>query len=184
MPLVCGVIHLRSRIVSSIFFLSALNVPISVPTPRRLPPKAIRALSPPELPPDVNLRFRGFTVRPNVLLTDSAIIIAVGTFVLTYSTAPALLSMSTRTVLYVAGWLTHETKPTVESLPIILKLSLREMGKPWSGPIGFPVFARCSSSALAASRASGKSVSERQLVLLNNQHWHGITNLWNQYNTS
>lgn len=45
---------------------------ISVPTPKTLPPKVIRADSPPLLPPDVNFRFRGFTVRPNTLFTDSA----------------------------------------------------------------------------------------------------------------
>jgi hypothetical protein len=45
---------------------------ISVPTPKGLPPNAISADSPPDEPPDVSLRLSGFTVRPNVLLTDSA----------------------------------------------------------------------------------------------------------------
>jgi hypothetical protein len=35
-------------------------------------------------------------------------------------------------LLYVAGSFTHDVKPTVLSLPIILKLSLREMGRPFS----------------------------------------------------
>lgn len=45
---------------------------MSVPTPKGLPPNAMRADSPPEDPPDVTLRFSGLVVRPNVLLTDSA----------------------------------------------------------------------------------------------------------------
>jgi hypothetical protein len=60
-----------------------MNIPISDPTPRGLPPNAISADSPPELPPLVVFLFIGFTVRPKVLFTDSAIIMAVGTFVLT-----------------------------------------------------------------------------------------------------
>jgi hypothetical protein len=50
--------------------------PISVPTPSTLPPKLIKALSPPDEPPLVSFLLRGDTVRPNVLFTDSAIIIA------------------------------------------------------------------------------------------------------------
>lgn len=45
---------------------------MSVPMPSGLPPNAMRADSPPDDPPDVSLRFKGLTVRPNVLLTDSA----------------------------------------------------------------------------------------------------------------
>lgn len=56
---------------------------MSVPTPNRLAPNAIKADSPPEEPPEVRLRLRGLTVRPKTLLTDSAIIIAVGTLVFT-----------------------------------------------------------------------------------------------------
>lgn len=52
--------------------LKTLVLTISVPIPRGLPPKAIRADSPPEDPPEVVLRFKGFTVLPKVLLTDSA----------------------------------------------------------------------------------------------------------------
>lgn len=50
--------------------------PMSVPTPNGLPPKAIRADSPPEEPPEVSLRFSGFTVRPKQLFTDSACILS------------------------------------------------------------------------------------------------------------
>lgn len=79
--------------------------PMSVPTPRGLPRNANNADSPPELPPGVSVRRRGFSVLhtstrtsatrqsriwrtpishlPKVLFTLSGIIIAVGTFVLT-----------------------------------------------------------------------------------------------------
>jgi hypothetical protein len=76
------------------------------------------------------------------LFTDSAIIIAVGTFVLQYSTAPAFRSRSMSVLLYVAGSLTSEAKPTVESVPIMLKLSFIEMGRPWKGPFVVPCVAR------------------------------------------
>ena len=58
-------------------------LPISVPTPRGLPRNAIKADSPPEDPPEEVRRLRGFVVRPKTLLTVSAIIMAVGTLVLT-----------------------------------------------------------------------------------------------------
>jgi hypothetical protein len=138
--------------------------PISVPTPSGLPPKAIRADSPPDDPPEVNFRLRGLSVLPNTLLTDSAIIIAVGTLVLQYLTAPAPSKSSTNVALYVAGLLTNEAKPTVLSLPMTLKLSLREMGRPCKAPLTFPVVCRCSSRDFAHSIASSKKTSERQLV--------------------
>lgn len=47
---------------------------MSVPIPKGLPPKAIRADSPPDEPPDVTFRLSGLTVRPKVLFTDSAYI--------------------------------------------------------------------------------------------------------------
>lgn len=103
---------------------------MSVPIPKGDPPNAMRADSPPEEPPDVNFLFRGFKVLPKTLFTVSAIIIAVGTFVLTYKIAPASLSMSTIVELYVAGSLTQLTKPTVVSNPTTLKLSLIDIGKP------------------------------------------------------
>jgi hypothetical protein len=54
----------------------SFDSPISVPTPSTLPPKLIKALSPPEEPPLVSFLLRGLIVLPNVLFTDSAIIIA------------------------------------------------------------------------------------------------------------
>jgi hypothetical protein len=63
--------------------------PMSVPTPRGLPPKAINADSPPEEPPGVRLRFSGFVVlkmRQNShpyycekLATDARIVLTVQT---------------------------------------------------------------------------------------------------------
>jgi hypothetical protein len=138
--------------------------PISVPTPRGLPLNVMRADSPPEEPPDVSFLFNGFTVRPKTLFTDSAIIMAVGTFVLQYRTAPSFSSISTRVALYSAGLSTKDVNPTVLSLPLILKLSLREMGKPCSGPTSVPVRWRWSSSAFALLMASSKKASLRQLV--------------------
>lgn len=148
--------------------------------PKGLPPNAMRADSPPDEPPDVTLRLMGFTVRPKVLFTDSAyiasahrelikscirtIIIAVGTLVLQYRTAPNDSRMSTRVALYSAGSFTNEVKPTVLSFPLMLKLSFSEMGKPWSGPTTWPVRLRCSSRAFALFMASSKKTSLRQLV--------------------
>lgn len=70
-------------LISKMFFHFSSNVPISVPTPSGDPPNAMSADSPPDEPPDVSFRLRGLRVRPNTLFTVSAIIIAVGTFVLT-----------------------------------------------------------------------------------------------------
>lgn len=67
------------------------------------------------------------------------IIMAVGTFVLQYLTAPSLSNTSTSVALYGAGSFTNEVKPTVLSFPLTLKLSLRDMGRPWSGPTVCPV---------------------------------------------
>ena len=137
---------------------------MSVPMPSALPPKAIKADSPPLEPPEVSFRFRGFTVLPNTLFTDSAIIIAVGTFVLQYRTAPSFSKISTSVALVEAGWSTNEANPTVLSFPTILKLSLSEMGRPWRGPMTFPVLCRCSSSDLAMLMASVGKKSVKQFV--------------------
>jgi len=72
--------------------------------------------------------------------------------------------MSTRVALYSAGSFTSDAKPTVLSLPLMLKLSLSDMGRPWSGPTTWPVLLRCSSRALAVSIASSKKASLRQFV--------------------
>lgn len=75
--------HLVTISIRVIDPLAALYLPISDPTPRGLPLNEMSADSPPELPPHVVFLFLGLRVRPNTLLTVSAIIIAVGTFVLT-----------------------------------------------------------------------------------------------------
>ena len=92
------------------------------------------------------------------------IIMAVGTFVLQYRTAPSFSSISTSVALYSAGVLTRDVKPTVLSLPLMLKLSFSEMGRPWSGPTGWPVRWRWSSRDLACWIASSKNASLKQLV--------------------
>lgn len=112
--------------------------PISVATPILLAPKAINAASPPDDPPAVNPRLNGLTVRPKTLFTVSAIIIAGGTLVLTYKTAPASRSISTRILFSVAGCAANEERPMVESFPTILKLSFRLIGSPWRRPLGTP----------------------------------------------
>lgn len=45
-----------------------------------------------------------------------------------------------------------------------MKQSLREIGRPWSGPITFPVLERWSSRNSARLRASGMRISVRQFV--------------------
>ena len=78
---------------------------ISVATPSTLPRMAASAASPPVEPPAVHDRFHGFSVRPKTLLCESAVIIVCGRLVLTYSTAPASMSISTRTPLVaMGGW--------------------------------------------------------------------------------
>jgi len=89
---------------------------------------------------------------------------AVGTFVLQYLTAPSFSSNSTSVALYAAGWSAREAKPTVLSFPAMLKLSLRDIGKPCSGPTSLPVVRRCSSSDLAMLIASVGKKSDRQFV--------------------
>lgn len=143
---------------------SGLDLPMSDPTPIRLPPKASSADSPPDDPPGVRLRLRGFTVRPKMLLTVSGNITAVGTLVFTYSTAPASTIISMSVLLYVEGLFAREAMPIVESLPIILKLSLMEIGSPWKGPLVLPYFWRYASHSFARAIASSKKISARQLV--------------------
>ena len=104
------------------------------------------------------------TDRPKRLFTDSAIIIAVGTLVLAYGTAPKLIKRSTNKELLAARSLAQPTNPTELAFPAILKLSLSEIGTPCKGPISLPVSWRCRSNALARARASGNKVSVRQFV--------------------
>lgn len=79
-------------------------------------------------------------------------------------TAPASSSMVASVESYAAGLSTWLANPTVASRPLRLKLSFRDTGSPCRGPTGFPVRAKCSSRALAVSRARAKHVSLRQLV--------------------
>lgn len=137
---------------------------MSVPIPIRLPPKASNADSPPDDPPGVRFRLRGFRVRPNKLLTVSGSITAVGTLVLTYSTAPVSKRRSTSVLLNVAGWFANDVMPMDESLPVMLKLSLIDIGRPWNGPLVLPCFLRYASQSLARAMASSNSASDRQLV--------------------
>jgi hypothetical protein len=50
-----------------------MDPPTSVPIPRREPPSATKAPSPPLLPPDVRVSLCGFSVRPKTLLSESAV---------------------------------------------------------------------------------------------------------------
>ena len=68
---------------------------MSVPKPPGDPRSAIRAPSPPELPPADRWRFLGFQVYPMMLFTVSPLIRVCGTLVLQYSTAPRLRSSRT-----------------------------------------------------------------------------------------
>jgi hypothetical protein len=48
-----------------------MDPPMSVPIPKGEPRHAIRALSPPELPPGLNVRFHGLLVVPKMLFSVS-----------------------------------------------------------------------------------------------------------------
>lgn len=72
--------------------------------------------------------------------------------------------MSTRGQLAGAGWKAMAAMPREESMPAMLKVSLREMGRPWRGPKARPVRSMWSSSSLARARARSKKISVRQLV--------------------
>lgn len=63
-------------------------------------------------------------------MRSRTIIIAVGTFVLQYRTAPNFSNISTKVALCSAGMFIRDVKPTVLSLPLMLKLSFSETGKP------------------------------------------------------
>lgn len=79
--------------------------------------------------------------RPKTLLTLSAIIIAVGTFVFTYTTAPSLSRISTSEELLVASVSANAANPTELAFPAMLKLSFNDIGTPCKGPVTLPVLA-------------------------------------------
>lgn len=54
--------------------------------------------------------------------------------------------------------------PIEESMPVMLKLFLTEIGRPWRGPRGLPVRAKCKSNSAARARANEKRGSVKQLV--------------------
>src|SRR5271169_1405852 len=105
------------------------------------PRKASKAASPPDEPPGDNNRLYGFvyistkkavgsTVLPQRLLKVSAIIIAVGTFVLQYRIAPSSRRIVTNSDSVEWGELAHFMNPSVESCPLTLNRSLIETGRP------------------------------------------------------
>lgn len=101
---------------------------------------------------------------PKVLLIVSAIIIAVGTLVLTYGTAPRLFRVDTNEQSWTAGSFAQPTNPTELVFPAVSKLSFSEMGTPWNGPRSFPVRLSSSSRDLAVAMASENNVSVKQFV--------------------
>jgi hypothetical protein len=138
--------------------------PTSVPTPKIDPRMPSKAPSPPELPPGVTAVLKGLIVRPKTLLCESSAISVCGMLVLQYRTAPPFCRQSTRTEFSVAGWKHRAARPIDASYPRTLKVSLRDMGTPWSGPRGGFLESRCASSSSARFRASSKNISVRQLV--------------------
>ena len=136
---------------------------MSVPTPKTLPLIAINAPSPPELPPEVNLVFRGFKTLPKTLLSESRAINVCGTFVLQYNTAPFSNKISTSKEFSSAGFSAKDAIPILESYPLILNVSFNEMGIPCKGLLNLPVRVYSSSSSLAREIADEKRISVRQL---------------------
>lgn len=72
--------------------------------------------------------------------------------------------MTSAEFLVAGGLFKQATYPTVDWTPSRQKLSLRLMGSPWSGPMGFPSRWMYSSRKRARSRASEKNVSVRHEV--------------------
>lgn len=79
-------------------------------------------------------------------------------------TAPACRRRSTSAAFFVAGRKASAAMPMEESMPVIWKLSFTDMGRPWRGPRGLPVRARCESSSEARATAAEKRGSARQFV--------------------
>ena len=138
--------------------------PISVPKPTIDPRMAIKAPSPPVLPPAVHLRLRGFSVRPKRWLQLSNVASVCGMFVFAITTAPRDSSRSTSGAFASAGLNARADNPMVESTPFILNESFNDTGSPCKGPIGVPVRSKWSSSSRARCKARSNRGSVRQRV--------------------
>lgn len=138
--------------------------PTSVPTPSGLPRIATSAPSPPLDPPAVHAMLCGFSVRPKTQLCESRAVSVWGILVLQCSTAPASRRSCVSSDGFVAGLKDRAVNPMDESSPGIWKVSLREIGRPCSGPTGLPWWARWASRVAARSRAASKLISVMQLV--------------------
>lgn len=93
----------------------------------------------------------------------------VGVLVLTYGIAPRSRTMDT---IVDSGMLKVSATPYA-AIPIedgcdgVMRQSFNEIGSPCNGPIGSPVFDKCSSSSLARWRASVNRISVTQFVYWN-----------------
>lgn len=155
-----------------------MDPPISVPQPISDPCMDSRADSPPVDPPGVNDGSLGLTVRPQSgllvspicqLVTNSALARSVlrtimlwGTLVFAKTTAPRSCITETMAASSLQGLNALPTYPMVESTPVILNWSLREIGRPCSGPRGLPSRWKYSSSSRARRTASSKRTSVKQ----------------------
>ena len=84
---------------------------MSEPTPRSDPRMAMRAPSPPLLPPDVRLRLCGFAVRPKMTFEVSVHMSVCGTFVRQMKTAPAARRICAMTASSLLMSPSQATKP-------------------------------------------------------------------------
>lgn len=139
---------------------------ISEPQPIDEPLSASSAPSPPDAPPAVSIRLKGFTVDPIMLFVVSPMSILIGTFVLTMMIAPACLRRFTRTPSSCSLFLfpSQLMYPHELSSPSTWKRSLRLIGSPCNGPIIRPVDWRTASNSSARRWASSNRTSARQLV--------------------
>ena len=103
-------------------------------------------------------------MRPKMLFTLSRASRVCGTLVLQCMTAPAARRMSTKEAFFGARLKARAAMPMLESVPWMWKLSFMEMGRPWRGPRGLPVWARWASRRAARARAEWKSGSVMQEV--------------------
>ena len=139
--------------------------PISVPKPSADHPKAMRAPSPPELPPAERVASNGFGTAPNIWFLVSVEFPPGGMFVFTKGMAPFRLSAliklasSGQVLKLCTAW------PYQVTVPLTGIQSFTEMGIPWSYPRSLP-WALSWSHWLAYSRASTKHSSRTALYSL------------------